>query len=344
MNEYVMRSINVTKIYGNHKVLDKVNMNIKKGDIYGFIGENGAGKTTMIRIIAGLSIPNDGQVLLFNSATNTVIKNTVGYDVNNAPNNAADNVENCTNDCAVNSTKDYTTNITKDRARIGSLIETPRLYLNMTARENLNLIKIQRGISGVKCIDEALNLVGLNHITNKKVKNFSLGMKQRLGIAMAILSDPEFLILDEPINGLDPMGIKNTRELLLKLNKERGTTILISSHILSELTQISNRYGFINNGKIIEEITHKELLNKCRSYLNLKVRDISKTSVILEKELGVKDFEVFSDDTIRIYDNFDSERISLCLASHKLGVKEIVQRGESLEDYFAHLIGGREND
>lgn len=301
MNEYVMKATNITKLYGKHKVLDNVTMNIKKGDIYGFVGKNGAGKTTMIRVIAGLVIPDSGQVELFD-------------------------------------------NLIKDRSRIGALIELPSLYLNMTAKENLELIKIQRGIPGIKCIQEVLNLVGLNGVGKKKTKDFSLGMKQRLGIAMAILSDPEFLILDEPINGLDPIGIKEIRELLLKLNKEKGTTILISSHILSELTQISNRYGFINDGKIIEETTYSELLRKCRNYLNLKVKDASIASIILEKEIGIEDYEVFEDNTIRIYDNFDSEKITLSLASHNIGVKEIVQIGESLENYFADLVGGRDND
>ncbi len=169
-------------------------------------------------------------------------------------------------------------------------------------------------------------------------------MKQRLGIAMALLSDPELLILDEPINGLDPIGIKEIREILLKLNKERGTTILISSHILSELTQISNRYGFINDGKLIEEVAASELSNKCRIYLYLKISDSSDVSIILENELGIKDYEVFPDNIIRIYDEFDGEKITLALSKHKIGVKEIMKMGESLEDYFTKLVGGENNE
>ena len=301
MNEYVIRAINITKVFKRHKVLDDISINIKKGDIYGFVGKNGAGKTTMIRVIAGLVIPNSGQVELFGEA---------------------DDGE-----------------IVKQRSRMGTLIEAPALYLNMTARENLELIKIQRGIPGAKCIDEALALVGLKDIEKKKTKNFSLGMKQRLGIAMALLSDPELLILDEPINGLDPIGIKEIRELLLKLNKERGTTILISSHILSELTQICNRYGFINDGKLIEEMTSSEFFNKCRTYIHLKVNDSSDVARILESELKIKDYEVFSDNIIRIYDEFDSEKITIALAKHDIGVKEIIQMGESLENYFTKLVG-----
>ncbi|WPC39515.1 ATP-binding cassette domain-containing protein [Clostridium sp. JS66] len=306
MNEYVIRSSNITKIYGKHKVLDHVSMNIKKGDIYGFIGKNGAGKTTMIRVLAGLAIPNEGQVELF------------GYSEEKK--------------------------LIKERRRIGTLIEAPAIYLNMTAGENLELIKIQRGIPRTKCIDEALNLVGLEDVHKKKTKNFSLGMKQRLGIAMALLSDPELLLLDEPINGLDPIGIKEIREILIKLNRERGVTILISSHILSELTQISNRYGFINNGKLIKEMTAIEFSNKCRTYLHLKVRNASDASIILENEIGVKDYEIFPDNIIKIYDEFDSEKITLALSKHNIGIKEILPMGETLEDYFTKLVGGKDNE
>lgn len=306
MNEYVIKATNITKRYKKHKVLDDVSINIKKGDIYGLIGKNGAGKTTMFRVFTGLVIPNTGQVELF------------GFSEENE--------------------------IIKERSRMGVLIDSPSIYLNMTARENLELIKIQRGIPGTKCIDEALNSVGLKEIKKKKAKNFSLGMKQRLGIAMALLSDPEFLILDEPINGLDPIAIKDIRELLLKLNKERGTTILISSHILSELTQICNKYCFINEGKVIEEITASEFSEKCRSYLHLKISDSSEVSVILEYELGIKDYEVFQDNIVRIYDKADGEEITLALAKHNIGVKEIMKMGESLEDYFTKLVGGESDE
>lgn len=306
MNEYVIKASNITKIFKKHKVLDNLSINIRKGDIYGFIGKNGSGKTTTIRVLTGLVIPNEGQVELF------------GHSEENE--------------------------IIKERSRIGALIDSPSIYLSMTAKENLELIKIQRGIPGTKCIDEALNSVGLKDIDKKKAKNFSLGMKQRLGIAMALLSDPEFLILDEPINGLDPIGIKEIRELLLKLNKERGTTIFISSHILSELTQICSRYGFIDDGKLIEEITASEFSDKCRNYLHLKISDSSDVCIILENELGIKDYEVFPDNIVRIYDDFDGEKITLTLAKHNIGVKEIMNMGESLEDYFTKLVGDADNE
>lgn len=306
MNEYVIKASNITKIFKKHKVLDNLSINIRKGDIYGFIGKNGSGKTTTIRVLTGLVIPNEGQVELF------------GHSEENE--------------------------IIKERSRIGALIDSPSIYLNMTAKENLELIKIQRGIPGTKCIDEALNSVGLKDIDKKKAKNFSLGMKQRLGIAMALLSDPEFLILDEPINGLDPIGIKEIRELLLKLNKERGTTIFISSHILSELTKICSRYGFIDDGKLIEEITASEFSDKCRNYLHLIISDSSDVCIILENELGIKDYEVFPDNIVRIYDDFDGEKITLTLAKHNIGVKEIMNMGESLEEYFTKLVGDADNE
>ncbi|NMF07204.1 ATP-binding cassette domain-containing protein [Clostridium beijerinckii] len=306
MNEYVCRTSNITKSYRKNKVIDNVSINIKNGDIYGFVGKNGAGKTTMIRIISGLIIPDAGEIELF-----------------------GDN--------------DYK-NITKQRSRLGALIESPSIYLNMTAKENLELIKIQRGIPGTKCIEDIINLVGLKCDEKKKAKNFSMGMKQRLGIAIALLNDPEFLILDEPINGLDPLGIKEIRELLLKINKERGTTILISSHVLSELTQMCSKFGFINNGKLVEEISAEELYSKCRKYIHLKVNKYVEASVILEKELGIRDYEVFQDNVIRIYDEFDSEKITLFLAKHGMGVKEIIPMGESLEEYFTNLIWGNENE
>lgn len=306
MNEYAIRASNITKIYRKCKVLDNLSINIRKGDIYGFIGKNGAGKTTMLRVLTGLVIPNEGQVELFGRSEDK--------------------------------------EVIKERERIGALIEAPALYLNMTAEENLELVRIQRGIPGTKCIDEALNLVGLKDVEKKKAKNFSLGMKQRLGIAVALLSDPEVLILDEPINGLDPIGIKEIRELLLKLNKERGTTVLISSHILFELTHISNRYGFINDGKLVEEINVSELSRKCRTHIHLKTSNSSDVSLILENELGIQDYEVFPDNIIRIYDEFDAEKITLTLAKHNIGVKELMKMGESLEDYFTKLVGGQDNE
>src|SRR5699024_1585071 len=221
--------VNISKQYKQHKALDNVSLRINKGDIYGFIGQNGAGKTTLIRLIAGLSFPSNGSFKLFGTSSEKSKVNA--------------------------------------RKSVGAIVETPALYAHMTAYENLAIQRLQKGIPGKACIDKALTLVGLEDTGNKKVKNFSLGMKQRLAIASALLGDPAFLILDEPTNGLDPSGIREIRELLKKLNQEQGLTILISSHILSELHQLATRFGIIHKGHLIEELSAEELNEKCRQHL-----------------------------------------------------------------------------
>jgi ABC-2 type transport system ATP-binding protein len=305
LNDYLFKCINISKSYGNHEVLNNLSMNIEKGDIYGFIGKNGAGKTSLIRIILGLIYPDSGEFELFG---NKKLKN-----INTA------------------------------RAKIGSLVEKPSFYENMTARENLELIKIQKQIKDNKVIDDTLKLVKLYN-TKIKVKDFSLGMKQRLGIALAILNNPDFLILDEPINGLDPIGIKEIRELLININQKYGTTILISSHILSELAQLATKYGFIHKGSIIKEISSKQLHLECRSYLHLKVNSISNISSILEKDLNVSDYEFLQDNTLKIYDKTNLENLSLILSKYNISIYELFRKEESLEDYFSNLIGGDNNE
>jgi len=302
MNEYVIKASNITKIFKKHKVLDNLSINIKKGDIYGFIGKNGSGKTTTIRVLTGLVIPNEGQVELF------------GHSEENE--------------------------IIKERSRIGALIDSPAIYLNMTAKENLELIKIQRGIPGTKCIDEALNSVGLKDIDKKKAKNFSLGMKQRLGIAMALISDPEFLILDEPVNGLDPSGIKEIRELILDLRNKRGITFLISSHILSEIQQIATKIGIIHKGKLLEEIDYDELQKINRHYINIKVNDDKKAAFILEQKLNIKDYVIWEKNNLRVYENLQgAAEINKTLISNDINVNELCLSIDSLEDYFLKLTG-----
>ena len=246
MKELILKTYNLTKKYGNQIVVDNVNMTIKKGDIYGFIGQNGAGKTTLIRLITGLIHKSNGEIELFGGSGEKALNEA--------------------------------------RTMIGSLIETPSFYGNMTARENLEVSRLVRDIPGKNCIDEVLNLVGLNDVEKKKVKNFSLGMRQRLGIANALMGNPKLLILDEPINGLDPMGIVEIRELLKKINKEKDMTILISSHILSELSELATTYGIISKGRLIEEITANELNEKCRQYIDLIVDDTAKAVAWLERE------------------------------------------------------------
>ena len=303
MKKVVLKTYNITKKYGEQLAVDNVNMTIKKGDIYGFIGQNGAGKTTLIRLITGLIHKSGGEIELLGA-----------------------NEEN---------------ELNKARTMVGSLIETPSFYTNMTARENLEVSRLVRNIPGKKCIDEVLELVGLKDVEKKKVKNFSLGMRQRLGIANALMGNPKLLILDEPINGLDPMGIVEIRELLKKINKEKDMTILISSHILSELSELATTYGIISNGKLIEEITAKQLSEKCRQYIDLRVDDTARAVILLERELGISDYEVLEDSNIKVFSNLDNVgEITSLLSRSGIIVESISVKGENLEEYFMNKVGG----
>ncbi len=303
MKKVVLKTYNITKKYGEQLAVDNVNMTIKKGDIYGFIGKNGAGKTTLIRLITGLIHKSGGEIELLGA-----------------------NEEN---------------ELNKARTMVGSLIESPSLYTNMTARENLEVSRLVRNIPGKKCIDEVLELVGLKDVEKKKVKNFSLGMRQRLGIANALMGNPKLLILDEPINGLDPMGIVEIRELLKKINKEKDMTILISSHILSELSELATTYGIISNGKLIEEITAKQLSEKCRQYIDLKVDDTTRAVILLERELGISDYEVLEDSNIKVFSNLDNVgEVNSLLSRSGIIVESISVKGENLEEYFMNKVGG----
>ena len=246
--DYVLQTNELTKNYGGTSVVNKVSLSIKKGDIYGFVGKNGAGKTTFIRLILGLTEASSGSFTLFS-----------GSDVKNA------------------------------RKKIGSLVEAPALYTNMTAYENLDLYCTMLG-ADKKSIDEILKIVGLSDTGKKKVKNFSLGMKQRLGIGMALVGEPEFIVLDEPINGLDPTGIVEIRELILNLKNKYGKTIFISSHILGELEKIATCYGIISKGRLVEEITAEELAEKCGTQTVIQTDNPQKTAEIISEML--KDVKV----------------------------------------------------
>lgn len=307
MKDVILKTYNITKKYGNQIAVNNVNMTIKKGEIYGFIGQNGAGKTTLIRLITGLIHKTNGDIELLGASSENELN--------------------------------------KARTMIGSLIETPSFYNNMTARENLEVSRRIRNIPGNKCVDEVLELVGLKNIEKKKVKNFSLGMKQRLGIANAIMGNPRLLILDEPINGLDPMGIVEIRELLKKINKEKDMTILISSHILSELSELATTYGIISSGKLIEEITSQELKEKCRKYIDLKVDDTSRAVTILERKLGINDYQVLANKKIKVFSNLDNVgEVNSILSNSGIIVESIGVKGENLEEYFMNVIGGVLND
>ncbi|NMM62971.1 ABC transporter ATP-binding protein [Clostridium sp. P21] len=301
--EYVLKTINLSKKYKNNLVVDGVNINIKQGEIYGIIGENGAGKTTTFRMIAGLTSPSNGSIELFG--------------------------------------KNRENELEKLRKRIGVLVEKPALYINMTVCQNLQASRLQKGIPGEESVEKVLELLKIHDIRNKKVKDLSLGMKQRLGIALALLKDPEFLILDEPINALDPIGIAEVREALKRLNRERNTTILISSHILRELYEIATSYGILHKGKLLEELTLKQLNEKCRRSLNIKVDNLNKALTVLERKLNISNFKVLPDGTIRIYEYVDKPGVvSTEIFKEGIVIEQIMPSGDNLEDYFKSLIGG----
>ena len=301
--EYALRTDGITKIYGKHTVVDHVSMHVKKGDIYGFIGKNGAGKTTFMRVVAGLAAPAAGTMELFGSG-----------------------------------------DLEKQRQRLGTLIEQPGLYGTMTARDNLEVVRKSFGITGKHAVEEMLEFVGLAQAGKKKVNNFSMGMKQRLGIAIALFRSPDFLILDEPINGLDPEGIKEVRDLLSKLNRERQITILISSHILGELSKIASNYGIIKEGVLIEEFAAEDLKSRCRRCVKLVVDDVQRASTILEEKCHITEYDVPEEGVLRVFDEIDNSWvINRELAEGGIHLKESYLAGQDLEGYFMDLLGGASN-
>lgn len=297
--KYVLRTENLTKVYGRHKAVNAVNLHVKKGDIYGFIGKNGAGKSTLMKMVAGLVAPSEGNIELFGSS-----------------------------------------NIEKQRMRIGSLIEEPGLYPGMTAAENLEVYRRAYGITNQNVIRDTLDFIGLGDTGKKKVGKFSMGMKQRLGIAIALLKSPDFLILDEPINGLDPTGIREVREFLTALNREKNITIMISSHILGELSKIATTYGIIRDGELVEEFSAKELSTRCRRCQKLVVSNVERAVNVLEEELQIKEFDVPEASVIRIYEHLeDIAKINHQLLLSGIEIKESYLAGQDLESYFMERIG-----
>lgn len=307
MREAILVTKNLTKKYNNINALSGINLDIKQGEIYGLVGKNGAGKTTLLRIITGQAYASEGEISIFGA--------TEGESLN------------------------------KERKRIGSIIESPSFYSYMTAKQNLEYYRIQRGIPGKQCVEQVLNEVGLSDVGNKKYKSFSLGMKQRLGLALALMNKPELLLLDEPINGLDPFGIVEIRNLLLKLNQEKKITILISSHILTELSNLVTYYGFIDNGKMVKQISQEELTNESSKYLELKVDKVEVMTALLEKELGYTSYKVTPEYAIHLYQYLDQPtRISELAVKHGVGLRSMQVKEINLEDYFMRLVGGESNE
>ena len=299
--DYCLTTNALSKQYRHFKALSNLSMHVPKGSIYGFVGKNGAGKTTLIRLICGLQEPTAGDYTLYG------IKNT-------------------------------DKRIAKSRRRMGAVVETPSIYQDMTAEDNLREQYRILGLPSFDGIPELLELVGLSDTGKKKAKNFSLGMRQRLGIAIALAGDPDFLVLDEPVNGLDPQGIIEMRELILKLNKERQITVLISSHILDELSRLATHYGFIDGGRMVKEISAKDLEAACRKCVRLTVTDTKVLSRVLDAmEL---DYKILSGTQADIYDKVSITPLSLALAKESCEILSMQERDESLESYYINLVGG----
>lgn len=299
----VIKTTDLTKIYGSQKSVDHVNMTVKQGEIYGFLGRNGAGKTTTIRMLAGLIKPSHGQIEIFGENLFTHQKEIL--------------------------------------RRIGFIVEVPGFYENLTARENLLINAKIMGIHKKNAIEETLEIVGLQDETKKLVGKYSLGMKQRLGIARALLHYPELLILDEPTNGLDPIGIKEMRRLIKALAEERKITIFISSHILSEIEQLADRMGIIHEGKLLEEIAFDDLRKMNRKYLEFQVSNDNKAAMVLENHFNIYDYEIHDEGNIRVYSHLAQQgRINKVFVQNDIEVSKIALSEDRLEDYFAKLVGG----
>lgn len=299
--EYVLQTNGLTKRYHKFQALDNLSMNVPKGSIYGFVGKNGTGKTTLIRLICGLQEPTSGSFTLYGIPHNDK-------------------------------------SIIKSRRRMGAIIETPAIYSDMTAEENLRQQYLILGLPSYDGIPELLRLVGLENTGKKKVRSFSLGMKQRLGIAIVLASDPDFLVLDEPINGLDPQGIVEMREMILKLNRERQITILISSHILDELSRLATHYGIIDHGRMVKELSAEELDAACRKCVRVEVSDTSILAHVLDAMR--LEYKIISETTADIFARVNVSRLAIALAKENCEVLSMQEHDESLESYFISLVGG----
>ncbi len=299
--EYAVTTSALGKQYGDFQALKGLTMHIPKGAIYGIVGKNGAGKTTLIRLLAGLQRPSSGEYML--------------YGVSHT-----------------------SKEIAKVRRRMGAVVEEPSVYQDMTAADNLKQQYRILGLPSFEGITELLALVGLSDTGKKKVKNFSLGMRQRLGIAIALAGDPDFLVLDEPANGLDPQGIVEIRELILKLNRERQITVLLSSHILDELSRLATHYGFIDKGRMVKEISAEELEDACRKCTRVEVTDTKALSRVLET-MGME-YEIRSEREADIFAKVNVTKLVFALRAEGCDLLDITKREESLESYYINLVGG----
>ena len=301
MSRYLLSTNELIKQFGKHKAVNHVNLHVKKGAIYGFIGRNGAGKTTFLKMISGLSKPTSGEIELF------------GYK----------NEE-----------------LKQVRSRVSCLIEAPGIYGNMSAYENLAIKCKLFGIQERKYIENILDTVGLSDTGKKKTKHFSLGMKQRLGIGLALVGEPDLLVLDEPINGLDPQGIVEVRDMILRLKEEQNMTIIISSHILEELSKIATHYGIIHHGSLLQELTREELMQRCSERMEIVLQDPRQAFPILDR-MGFTNYQVVDKQTIHVYERLnESAVVNMELAKEGIPVQGIGITSEELENYFLNLTGG----
>ncbi|AWC34100.1 ABC transporter ATP-binding protein [Bacillus cytotoxicus] len=298
---YILRTNQLTKVFQGKEVISDVNMHVKKGEIYGFLGPNGAGKTTIMKMIANLMKPTSGEIEIFGEKLTGT-----SYEV---------------------------------LKRMGMMIEYPIFYEKLTAQENLYLHCEYMGYYDKNGIQQALHLVNLQNVENKKVKDFSLGMKQRLGIARAILTKPELLILDEPINGLDPVGIRELRDLLKMLCKEYGITLLVSSHILGEMEQMADTIGVIQNGKLLKEVSMKSINGKQTEYIEISVPDVKRAAYMLENKLHITNYKIMSGNVIRVYEmTVMQQEISKTLIMNDVEIESINKKHSSLEEYFLNIV------
>ena len=299
--EHILVTEALGKQYRHFHALNGFTMHLPKGAIYGFVGKNGAGKTTLIRLICGLQEPTSG-----------------GYALYGVPHHSRE--------------------ITRARRRMGAVVESPSIYLNMTAEENLKAQYRVLGLPSFRGIDELLELVGLGHTGRKKARHFSLGMRQRLGIAVALAGDPDFLALDEPANGLDPQGIVEMRELILKLNRERQITVLISSHILDELSRLATHYGFIDEGRMVKELSAQELEAACRKCTRMQVTDTGALARVLDRMQ--LQYDIRSDAEADVYAQVNVSQLAMALAEAGCDILSMQERDESLESFYLNLVGG----
>jgi len=303
--DYVLQTRALCKYYRHFKALNSLTMNVPKGSIYGFVGKNGAGKTTLIRLICGLQPVTSGGFTLYGK-------------------------------------KNSDPDINKSRRRIGAVVETPSIYMGMTAYDNIRQQYQILGLPSYDDIPKLLDLVGLADTGRKRVKNFSLGMRQRLGIAVALAGNPDFLILDEPVNGLDPQGIIEIRELILRLNKEKNITVLISSHILDELSRLATHYGFIDGGHMVKEISAEELEKACRKCMRAEISDTMALARTLDR-LNIE-YTIIDDNTADIFAKLNISKLVGELNKEKCELISVTEHDESLESYFVNLVGGEKNE